>query len=211
MKIKLFVALLAVCLMGATTEDEKSVFTTKDIVWYGLDFTKAKFVGGFNQAGGIGEASGEDMVEKWIPAWNNLVITEQNKYDLKKAFHKESVYYDIQKVTELNSKIDAATCITPNPSAIDPKAISGMVARYSGDKKEGLGLSFIVESFNKTDVTADVYVVFFDIASKKVLLSEKVVGKPVGIGMRNYWAGAINHILKQAGSKEYKNWEKKNK
>jgi hypothetical protein len=211
MKIKLFVALLAVCLMGATTEDEKSVFTTKDIVWYGLDFTKAKFVGGFNQAGGIGEASGEDMVKKWIPAWNNLIITEQTKYDLKKAFDKESVYYDIKKVNELNSKIDPADCITPNPGAIDPASIKSMVAKYSGDKKEGLGLSFVIESFNKTDVTADVYVVFFDIATKKVLLSEKVLGKPAGIGMRNYWAGAIHDILKKVGSKEYKNWERKNK
>jgi trans-2-enoyl-CoA reductase len=85
-----------------------------------------------------------------------------------------------------------------------------MVNNYKGDvKKEGIGLSFIVENFNKGSQMATVYVTFFDIASKKVLISEKLSGKAMGIGMRNYWAGAIKAMLKQIDLTEYKNWKTK--
>ena len=190
-------------------QDSKAIFTTNEIVWYGLDFTKAKFVGGFDQVGGAGAATGSDMKSKWIPSWNALIINEQPKYDLKKTFRKDNVYYDVTSLNELNSKIDVDAIMTPNPGKIEKSEIDGMVKKYTGEKKEGVGLSFVVENFNKGSQMANVYVTFFDIASKKILLCEKVSGKAMGIGMRNYWAGAIKAILKQIDEKEYKNWKNK--
>ena len=192
-----------------TAQDAKSVFSATEIVWYGLDFTKAKCVGGFDKVGGAGAATGSDMKSKWIPSWNSLIQNEQPKYDLKKTFRKDNVYYDISSLNELNSKIDVDACMVPNPGKIEKSDIEGMVKKYTGEKKEGVGLAFIVENFNKGSQMADVYVTFFDIASKKVLLCEKESGKAMGIGMRNYWAGAIKAILKQIDEGDYKNWKNK--
>ena len=192
-----------------TAQDAKSVFSATEIVQYGLDFTKAKFVGGFDQVGGAGAATGSDMKSKWIPSWNSLIQNEQPKYDLKKTFRKDNVYYDISSLNELNSKIDVDACMVPNPGKIEKSDIEGMVKKYTGEKKEGVGLVFIVENFNKGSQMADVYVTFFDIATKKVLLCEKESGKAMGIGMRNYWAGAIKAILKQIDEGDYKNWKNK--
>ena len=69
--------------------------------------------------------------------------------------------------------------------------------------------SNIGENFNKTTQMADVYVILFDIATKNILICEKVSGKAMGIGMKNYWAGAIKAILKQIDEFEYKNWKSK--
>ena len=113
-------------------------------------------------------------------------------------------------MNELNSKIDVDACMVYNEGKIERTEIDGMVKKYKAEvKKDGIGLSFIIENFNKGTQMADIYVTFFDIASKKILICEKVSGKAMGIGMRNYWAGAIKAILKQIDASEYKNWKSK--
>jgi hypothetical protein len=194
----------------AKAQDAKSALASTEIVWFGLDFTKAKFVGAFDQVGGAGVATGYDMKTKWIPAWNSLIVTEPQLFDFRKSFRKDNVIYDIKSMNELNTKIDVDACMVYNPGTIERTAIDGMVKKYKAEvKKEGIGLSFIVENFNKGTQVADVYVTFFDIATKKVLICEKLSGKAVGIGMRNYWAGAIKAILKQINFSEYNNWKSK--
>ncbi len=194
----------------AKAQDAKSALSATEIVWFGLDFTKAKFVGGFDQVGGAGVATGSDMKSKWIPGWNSLIITEPQHFDFKKSFRKDNVLYDLKSMNELNGKIDVDACMTYNEGKIEKSEIDAMVKKYSTEvKKTGVGLSFIVENFNKGTQEATMFVTFFDIATKKVLICEKISGKAMGIGMRNYWAGAIKAILKQIDMTEYKNWKSK--
>lgn len=194
----------------AKAQDAKSALSATELVWFGLDFTKAKFVGGFDQVGGAGVATGSDMKTKWIPGWNALILNEPQHFDFKKSFRKDNIVYDLKSMNELNSKIDVDACMVYNEGKIERTEIDGMVKKYKAEvKKEGIGLSFIIENFNKGTQMADVYVTFFDIATKKILICEKVSGKAMGIGMRNYWAGAIKAILKQIDASEYKNWKSK--
>ncbi|MBL0329870.1 MAG: hypothetical protein IPP64_10755 [Bacteroidetes bacterium] len=194
----------------AKAQDAKSALSATEIVWFGLDFTKAKFVGGFDQVGGAGVATGSDMKTKWIPGWNALILNEPQHFDFKKSFRKDNIVYDLKSMNELNSKIDVDACMVYNEGKIERTEIDGMVKKYKAEvKKDGIGLSFIIENFNKGTQMADIYVTFFDIASKKILICEKVSGKAMGIGMRNYWAGAIKAILKQIDASEYKNWKSK--
>lgn len=187
----------------------KDVFTKTEIVWYGLDFTKAHFVGQFDQGFGIMPAKGWDMRNKWIPEWNALIGREPQNFDLRKAFRKDIVHFDLGPVNELTKKMDGDLCMSFNPASISPAEISQMVTQYTNsERKEGLGVVFIVENFNKAEQMADVYVTFFDIATKKVLFIEKAQGKPFGNGMRNYWAGAVKNILKQIDG-DYKSWKNK--
>jgi hypothetical protein len=189
-------------------QDASKVFSATEIVWFGMDFTKAKFVGQFDQGMGAMPATGGDMRNKWIPQWNALIQNEQQNFDIKKALNKESVYYDIASVNSINSKIDPDACMDVNPGKIEKSSIDAMVKKYaSTDKKEGVGLVFIIENFNKGAQIADVYVTFFDIATKKVLICEKISGTAKGIGMRNYWAGAVKAIIKEMGS-SFKSWKK---
>jgi hypothetical protein len=189
-------------------QDASKVFSATEIVWFGMDFTKAKFVGQFDQGMGAMPATGGDMRNKWIPQWNALIQNEQQNFDIKKALNKESVYYDIATINTLNSKIDPDGCMDVNPGKIEKSSIDAMVKKYaSNDKKEGVGLVYIIENFNKGSQVADVYVTFFDIATKKVLICEKISGTAKGIGMRNYWAGAVKAIIKEMGS-SFKSWKK---
>lgn len=206
---KLMLSLLLISSITFKAQDVSKVFSATEVVWFGMDFTKATFVGQFDQGMGAMPATGGDMKNKWCAQWNNLVATEQQNFDFKKALSKESIYYDIASVNALNTKLDPDKCMNLNPGKIERSAIDGMVKKYSSaDKKQGVGLVFIIENFNKGAQVADVYVTFFDIATKKILICEKMSGAARGVGMRNYWAGAIKAIIKELGSGTFNSWKK---
>ncbi len=192
---------------GLIAQDSKIIFSSTEIVWYGLDFTKTKFVGG-----GFGYGYGYDLKIKFIPNWNALTLNEPQNFDLKRAFRKNKVIIDIRSVNKINSKIDPDECISYNEANITKDSVTAMVKLYKDfEKKEGVGLSFVVVNFNKSMQRAEIYVAFFDIATKNILLCEKMGGKAGGAGLRNYWAGAIKAILVQIDEAEYKNWKKESK
>ena len=58
-----------------------------------------------------------------------------------------------------------------------------------------------MESFNKLEEKAFVWVVVFDGASGNVSYINRFEGSPDGFGIRNYWLNAIHQIMKKSGRK----------
>ncbi|MBI3519784.1 MAG: hypothetical protein HY062_10560 [Bacteroidetes bacterium] len=192
----------------------KDIFSAKSIVWYGLNFSEARMVGQFDQAAGAGTASSSDLKNKWIPGWNTLIVSEPQNFKLGEAFRKNDVYYDLAPTEKDNQSINLDKFMSFNPYTFTDaqKTVQGIISKLgTGDKKEGIGVTFIVESFNKSSDEASVYVTIFDIKTKSILVLDKITGKPKGIGLRNFWAGAIKHIIKQINDYNYKSWESKTK
>src|SRR5947199_7641686 len=104
---KLFLSLCILVISLSINAQTSKVFDATEIVWFGLDFTKTHFVGQFDQGMGAAPASGNDIRNKWMGQWNSLIAKEPQNFDLKKAFRKDNVYYDMASVNELNSKVDA--------------------------------------------------------------------------------------------------------
>ena len=71
-----------------------------------------------------------------------------------------------------------------------------VISSYDTKGKTGIGLVFVAENLNKVEQIGSYYVVFFDMASKEIIDSERKVGKASGIGFRNYWAGSIFNVMK---------------
>ncbi len=210
--------IIVICIFAAAVTGLKAqttaadVFTGDEIVWYGLDFSKAKFIGQFDQAVGAAPASSYDLKIKYIPGWNELILNESTKYDIGKTFRKTIVSYDIGVVDKINSRISEDEMMTYNPFSFDnpDELVKQCVARYSGDQNSGgLGVVFIIECFHKEQKQAGMYVTFFNIETKEVLFSEKMIGTAKGIGLRNFWGGAIYHVLTQIQKKTWVAWQKK--
>lgn len=210
---KIILSLLLAVSFGVFSQNTaKEVFTSNTIVWYGLNFSKAKMIGQFDQAMGAGAASGADLKNKWIPAWNSIILTEPKNFKIKEAFHKDDVFYDVVATEKLNANINSEELMTFNSYKFDDaqKTVKDIIAKLKGgEKTEGIGVTFIVESFNKSLDEAVFYVTIFDIKTKNVLIMERIVCKPVGIGLRNFWAGAVKHVLKQITTDYYKIWKLK--
>ena len=66
---------------------------------------------------------------------------------------------------------------------------------------------FIMESMNKASAQASMYVTFIDLASGKVLLTERMTAKAAGFGFRNYWAKTVYEVLDDIKKSKYKEWK----
>jgi hypothetical protein len=152
----------------------------KIITWYGLDFSKGKLENDFKQP--------KEVRQAFLDGWNEYVCSPQA--NIKNLLEKEQLDVDLSIVTERNRNFN-------NSLETPTKEIIARVIRdYKISKTEGIGLVFIVDSFDKLQEKAFVWVTFFDIASKKVLLTEKVQGKTKrSASMVLHWGEAMLDIM----------------
>jgi hypothetical protein len=152
----------------------------KSITWYGLDFSKAKLENDFKQP--------KEVKQAYINGWNEYVSSPQA--DIRTLLKKEHLDVDLSIVTERNLNF------VNFPEQLKKGIISQMISEYKVHKTEGIGLVFIVDSFDKSQEKAFVWVTFFDIASKKVLLTEQESGKPKhSSSMVLHWGTAMLDIM----------------
>jgi hypothetical protein len=112
-------------------------------------------------------------------------------------------------VEKNNKAISPDDVMTYNSHSISREEVSKIISKYDqGDKTEGLGLVFVVESFDKNIPYGAYWVTFFDIKTKKVLFTERCAGTPIGIGLRNYWAGSLKNVLTDIREQKFKMWKK---
>lgn len=176
MKKVLCMFLAGLSLSLASQNTTKNVFDAKEIVWYGLNFTEAKMVGQFDQAMGAGPATANEIKTKWMTSWNSLIVSEPQNFKLKEDFAKDNVFYDLAPVEKANQSVKADNLMMVNAFtfADAQKSIKNAVSKLNGgEKKEGIGVTFVVESFNKTNEEAVVYAVVFDIKTKAILSAKK--------------------------------------
>ena len=64
------------------------------------------------------------------------------------------------------------------------------------EAKQGIGLIFVMDRLVKNQAVGCMYVVFFDIASRKIVRSERVCGRAGGAGFRNFWFRPIKETVK---------------
>ena|ERR1700752_290386 len=178
----------------------KSAIFGNDLVWYGIDYSKAKFI----------EDIQPGQLKSTMFAWNVVVVNEANKYDVAKFFRKQNVFNDLAPVMKHNKDIDETQMISMNQYKFDnaDETVASVISSYTGgEKTEGLGLVFIAESYNKPKAQATYYLTFFDIKTKQIIYTEKFTEIPAGFGLRNYWASTIFKVMKDVEQYKYASWK----
>jgi hypothetical protein len=208
--MKPVVTITLACLMMATfvkAQSTQDVFDPeKKITWLGLDFTAAVFIGDRERFGSAADT------RYLLEAWNSLVINEAQKYDIGKAFNKYNVDNAVDITKSRNAEFDISQVYSDNTAdhfRLKPSDIPEIVKTYDFKNLHGMGLMFIIESFNKLNNEGAMWITFIDMDSKKVVLTEKMVAPPGGFGLRNYWAGSIYKVLEQIKKREFEVWRKK--
>ena len=189
----------------AQTIGNTTIKNADHFIWFGLDFSALQCVGreGFPDA--------KDVVNSKVPAWNDLMIAEHEKFNINSFFQKKEFHYDLTSVEKQNTKLQSDALVVDKAIDFDRDQIAAMILNYSSEEyNDGLGLVFIIEKFDKNENLANIHVTFFDIATKEIVQVIKYTGAPRGFGLRNFWAGAIYNVMDQLGD-DYKKWLKKNK
>lgn len=194
---KIIFAIAFLLLPGfAFTQDADMVRNSSSVTWFGLDYSEAYFIGS------EGFADPYQIKNRYFKSWNNLILQEPEKYDIGKFYRKSNVEHDMSAVLKRNEGVDIDNRIIDDhsmASGLSESKIQEMIREYDIDfNSQGLGLVYIVESYDKILVKATYYVTFFDIASREVLETRKREAEPGGFGIRNYWASTYYKVMKTA-------------
>ena len=178
-------------------QDASLVWSSQTMSWFGVDFTMAKVLGL--------EDSPHKIRDEYFKPWNDVTID----MDLTKMFGKNAVYKDPNGVTKLNLARETDNMNTGDDVELTDDALAVHVREIStGNKKVGLGLIFIAQTLSKSTGNGIFHVVFFDIASRKIVWHKKMTGKASGSNPKTAWAAAVKDVFNQIDKKEWKAWRK---
>lgn len=192
MKIIVIPAFLIFLSFSGTFGQDSRVFTTPDLVWCGLDYSRARFIGSSH--------FDPDLLHRHFVSWNDLMLLESEKYNFKEVYQKENQIVDLSVVTRRNELVEPDKALIDEQYKIEVSELHEIISDYNLKVKEGLGLVYVVESLNKNIQHASIYVVFFDIAEKKILWATRYNAPAAGFGTRNYWARPVYEIVKASRS-----------
>lgn len=173
-----------------------------EIIWLGLDFTQIKMVGP------LGTVDKNELIGLFDDI-NMVVITERTKYNLEAALRKDEVHYDLETVVKLNSQIvpdNAIAYASKEEMKLNEEAISVLVKQYKIENKEGIGLVFFMESFDKIREEGTMWVTFFSLSDRNVLFTERMSGAAGGISFRNHWARTVYEVIGQIRKSKFAEW-----
>lgn len=166
------------------------VFIRKDIIYFGFDYTYAKLTNsGKTDKSAI-------FVDKYLNPMNNILNNELLRvYDLRRWMRKSNMFqgtniYDNYRSMDINNFIVA------DNYCLSFEDIQKIVKSYVLNEKEGVGMVINVANLNKHKEYVDVYVTFFDIASREVMYSVEVTGKAGGAGWGKHYATGINNAVR---------------
>lgn len=185
-KVLLFAFLL---LAGVSfAQDKQGLKDSKTFTFYGVDFSKAKAYG-----------ANESLLEfkSAFEGINNLFINEQKKYDVSKAFKKETTL-SLNAAKDLIDQIKNSDFQAENNSySLSDDDAKALVKRLNTGSDKGYGVVLLAGLLNKGKPEATYDVVIFDISTKEILVKEKITSKARGFGLRNFWAASVHGTLKK--------------
>ena len=66
-----------------------------------------------------------------------------------------------------------------------------------------------MESLSKTSENGSMWVTFVDMDTKKLILTERMVGKAMGFGFRNYYAYTVYKVIQDIKKNKLSAWRSK--
>jgi len=175
----------------------------REVTWLGVDFSKATFTRkGFDIP--------NDILQLYLNEWNALIISDQKKYDIRVAFRKPIVHFDLSLIKKQNKlhKGDAPIRdVVRMENLLNTNIIANHIRETSIVEASKYALFFMVESFDSNIKKGSVWVVVFKSNSKELVLCEKFTETPSGFSVKSYWARVFFNIFFNISRTAYLRWE----
>lgn len=209
---KTILILLLVCGGHLTySQTAADVFKASEITWFGVDYSHLKVRGPIVNIGPSGFRDEKDIRDNYFGSWNSAIVSDPKKYNFWKAFRVGNVPNDLSIVNKRNSAMEAADMLTENggEGVVNEALVKKTIGEYRSDRKSGIGCVFIMESLDKNAETGTLWVTFFDIGSRKVLFTERLVERAIGAGLKNHWISPISNAVAHILRSQYGVWKNK--
>jgi hypothetical protein len=171
------------------------VARSKELTWYGVDFTQAKFIG-------------YDKTDVDNCSFNNWDYTELNNLEsdmIRGAYGKKQLYVETSTAKGRNDTINCNSLFIDNTYTIKIEKIKQVIDEYK-ITGNGYGVLLIVETIEKTHNNIFVWVIYIDNNTGKVINSRRYIGGEYGRKGNNYSKEGIKLVIKLSGKdlKKYK-------
>lgn len=203
---RIVTSMLAVLIFsGLSAQTLKDVVNPETpITWLGLDFSLLKVVA--DQDAWTGKTPKE-----MFKAWNELMINEQNKFNVAEVLDRDQVKFALEVTMDHNAALpDNNIFIQQSLSENLPKVgdVPTVIKSYDFKGNTGIGVMFVAESFDKPALKGNWWITFINMETKQIIYIQKLSETAAGFGLRNFWASTIYNSLKQIKSTEFKKWKK---
>jgi hypothetical protein len=148
-----------------------TVLSATEIVYYGWDFSQFKMFA----ADKISDA--DVILKDFIPTWIGM-LNERYPPDQVAIHYKKKVTPNMVSVQDRIKKLTPDDIVTYMNYDFSIDTVKKVVGSYNLPEQSGIGLSIILESYNKSERYVTGYVTFFDIQSREILWSTKMKGLP---------------------------------
>lgn len=190
-----FLLLGSMNLLGQNQESETDF---DEVIWFGLDYTQVKFIGASDEFNDL-----EAIQNRYFRSWNELIVTESSKYDLKRAFKITNLIYALDSAISRSERRDMKDIVQLNNYELSENQVAEIVKAYADPAISKVGAIFVMETLNKTAVKETMWLAFFHVSTGEVFHTERLIGKPKGFGFRNYWAGGYYRVITELIKRPY--------
>lgn len=166
-----------------------------EIVWVGLDYSMVRMIGidAFRDTKAI--------FPGYLNKWNDLFFKKKIK-ELSSRLEKP-IKIETSAVEKVNKSASEKQILQKEggpqdltASHITQEDLAKAVGAYTLQSKIGVGLVFIMDRLVKSEGRGYIYVVFFDIETRKIILRWRKSYPASGFGFRNYWFNPIKETLR---------------
>jgi hypothetical protein len=166
---------------------KKDLKDCKEIIFYGYDFSHFK----------LAEAKRmEKDISKYIPAWIRILNKFHDEKYLAKKLQKDKVIFDFEYTGGLIKKLDKNSLVSISKHIIPSDSVQSIINSYQLTQQDGIGFVVIVECFDKAAEKSTAYFTFFDIASKKIIMSSYFgIGHAIGFGLSEHWGTSLENTF----------------
>ena len=175
----------------------------REITWLGIDFSKATFtIKGFDMP--------NDVLQFFFNEWNALIIADQKKYDIRVAFRKPVVHFDLSYIKKQNKLHKGDTPIRDvvrMENLLNENTIANHIRQISLPYISKYALLFMVESFDNTIKKGSVWVIILKNDNKELVFCDKFTESPSGFNIKSYWARVFYNIFFNISRTAYLQWE----
>lgn len=169
----------------------KNSQVANELVWFGIDYSLVKFIGTPDQFTDIPK-----IQNYYFRAWNDLILAEENKYDLKTAFSVSTIHYDMENSCVRSEKRSMEGIVQAGPYTIDEEQVRAVVQSNVIPEENIVGAMFVMETLNKLEGLSTMWLAVFNVGSGEILYTRRYSGAVGGFGFRNYYARSYYNVIK---------------
>jgi len=144
---------------------KKEVIEANKVIFYGYDYSKFKI----NDP----KRMGQD-IRSHIFVWTGICLSDLPDKKMAKWIDKDSVVYNLDPTLSINKSLRSDDLTTIGKYTLDKDSIQSMINKYQLSETSGIGFVITLECFDNTTKRTSAYFTFFDIATKKIIVSDYV-------------------------------------